>query len=132
MEFAGTTSAPGRWAASQRRTCAAATGCAATVPTSAGLRPGLVTIENTTSSVVSANTCSGEPIARLSRVGSTPPSIEFSIGTHAYSAAPSRTASRAAGVLSIGTGRTESEPGTKPAAVSCVSAASVKVPSGPR
>jgi hypothetical protein len=38
---------------------------------------------NVTSSVVSANTCTGEPMARLSRVGITEPSIEFSIGTHA-------------------------------------------------
>ena len=38
---------------------------------------------NATSSVNSAKTCSGEPMARLSRVGSTDPSIEFSIGTQA-------------------------------------------------
>ena len=66
---------------------------------------GLTTMLNVTSSVVSAYTCSGDPLARLSRVGDTDPSIEFSIGTHAYSAAPSRTASRAAGVLSIGSCR---------------------------
>ena len=38
---------------------------------------------NATSSVVSANTCSRDPMARLSNVGVTDPSIEFSIGTHA-------------------------------------------------
>ena len=89
---------------------------------------------NVTSSVVSAYTCSGEPMAKLSKVGDTDPSIEFSIGTHAYSATPSRTASSAAGVLSIGSCRKAagSSPGTRPAVVSCSRAASVKVPSGPR
>ncbi len=89
---------------------------------------------NATSKVVSANTCSGEPMARLSRVGVTDPSIEFSIGTQAYSAVPSRTASSAAEVLSTGEGSTPSAacPGTRPAAVICRSAASVNVPSGPR
>jgi len=53
-----------------------------------------------TSSVSSANPCSGVPIVRLSSVGVTEPSIEFSIGTQAKSAVPSRTASSAAGVLS--------------------------------
>ena len=38
---------------------------------------------NATSRVSSAKICSGVPIARLSSVGSTEPSIEFSIGTHA-------------------------------------------------
>ncbi len=47
------------------------------------LRPGLTTMLNATSSVVSAKICSGDPIARLSSVGITEPSIEFSIGTHA-------------------------------------------------
>ena len=72
-------------------------------------------------------------MAKLSSVGITEPSIEFSIGTHAYSASPSRTAFNAAGVLSSGSGRV-SVPcsGTKPEAVICSSAASVKVPSGPR
>ncbi|CAG7406076.1 hypothetical protein PICSAR7_04567 [Mycobacterium avium subsp. paratuberculosis] len=56
---------------------------AARVRTSAADSPGLTTMLNATSSVVSANTCSGEPIARLSRVGVTEPSMEFSIGTHA-------------------------------------------------
>ena len=49
----------------------------------AALRPGLTTMLNATSSVVSANTCRGEPMARLSSVGITDPSIEFSIGTQA-------------------------------------------------
>ncbi|COY63987.1 Uncharacterised protein [Mycobacterium tuberculosis] len=47
------------------------------------MRPGLTTMLNVTSSVVSANTCRRTPMARLSKVGSTEPSIEFSIGTHA-------------------------------------------------
>ena len=83
LEYAGRNSTPGRCAASHCRTWAAATGNAARVRTSAALLPGLTTMLNATSSVVSANTCSGEPMARLSRVGVTEPSIEFSIGTHA-------------------------------------------------
>ena len=55
-----------------------------------------------TSSVSSAKICSGVPIARPSSVGMIEPSIEFSIGTQANSAAPSRTASSAAIVLSTG------------------------------
>ena len=38
---------------------------------------------NAMSSVVSAKTCRGEPMAKLSKVAITDPSIEFSIGTHA-------------------------------------------------
>ena len=83
LELAGRSSAAGRWAASHRRTCAAATGKAASVRTSAAVRPCLTTMLKATSSVSSANTCSGVPIARLSRVGVTEPSIEFSIGTQA-------------------------------------------------
>ncbi|CNI12594.1 Uncharacterised protein [Mycobacterium tuberculosis] len=102
--------------------------------TSAAVRSGLTTMLNVTSNVVSAYTCNGDPMARLSRVGDTDPSIEFSIGTHAYSAAPPRTASSAAGVLSSGSCRRASgwRPGTKPAVAICSRAASVKVPSGPR
>ena len=48
-----------------------------------GAAAGLTTMLNATSSVVSANTCSGEPMARLSNVGASDPSIEFSIGTQA-------------------------------------------------
>ena len=72
------------------------------------------------------------PVARLSSVGSTVPSIEFSIGTQAKSAEPARTAASAAGVLSIGCGVTSPPPGITPAAAIFSSAASVKVPSGPR
>jgi len=38
---------------------------------------------NAMSSVVSAKIWTGAPVATLSSVGSTEPSIEFSIGTHA-------------------------------------------------
>ena len=87
-----------------------------------------------TSSVSSAKICSGVPIARLSSVGMIEPSIEFSIGTQANSALPSRTASSAAIVLSTGSGRQAPAAacGTRPAPVICRSAASVKVPAGPR
>lgn len=83
FDIAGTTSASGRFSASQRRTCAAATGNAATVRTSAAATPGRMTMLNATSSVSSANTCSGVPAARLSSVGITEPSMEFSMGTQA-------------------------------------------------
>ena len=65
-------------------------------------------------------------------VGSTLPSIEFSIGTQAKSAAPQRTASSAAWVLTVGRGSDSPPPGTIPPAVIISSAASLKVPSGPR
>ena len=51
--------------------------------TSAAAVPGRTTIVNATSRVSSAKICNGDPVARLSSVGSTDPSIEFSIGTHA-------------------------------------------------
>lgn len=83
LEYAGRSSASARFAATHCRTCAAATPKAANVRTSAARHPRLTTMLNATSSVVSAKTCSGEPMAKLSRVGVTEPSIEFSIGTHA-------------------------------------------------
>jgi hypothetical protein len=58
--------------------------------------------------------------------------MEFSIGTQAKSATPARTASSAAGVLSVGSGSTSTPPGTIAAAAIFSSAASLKVPSGPR
>ena len=117
-------------AASQSRTCAAATGKAATVRTSAGVTPGRVTMLNATSNVCSAKICNGDPVARPSSVGNTDPSIEFSIGTQAKSATPSRTACSAAAGLSWGNGSIL--PGTAPDPVSASRAASVNVPSGPR
>ena len=83
FEFAGTTSAAGRCSCSHRRTCAAATGNAATVRTSAADVPARTAMLNATSSVSSANNRSGAPVARLSSVGTIDPSMEFSIGTHA-------------------------------------------------
>ena len=58
--------------------------------------------------------------------------MEFSIGTQAKSAAPDRTASSAAGVLSDGSGCKSPPPGTSAMAAIFNSAASVNVPSGPR
>ncbi len=90
---------------------------------------------NATSRVSSAKICSSEPVARLSSVGSTDPSIEFSIGTHAKSASPDRTADSAAVVLSVGSGVTPRDgapPGTMPLSTILINAASVKVPCGPR
>ncbi|CAM5742687.1 hypothetical protein MAUB1S_03549 [Mycolicibacterium aubagnense] len=73
----------GSRSASQRRTWAAATGNAATVDTASAATPGRTTMLNATSSVCSAKICTPLPDDRLSMVGSTEPSIEFSIGTHA-------------------------------------------------
>src|SRR3954452_13919348 len=83
FELAGINLAFGTLFASQLRTWALATGNAATEPTSAAVVPERTTIVNATSSVSSAKTWSSGPVARLSSVGSTDPSIEFSIGTHA-------------------------------------------------
>ena len=85
MELAGTTCAVGQMlgqpaAAPARR----ATGNAATVVHIGAVAvPAATAMVNATSSVSSAKICSGEPVARLSSVGSTDPSIEFSIGTQA-------------------------------------------------
>ncbi|MCY1243807.1 hypothetical protein D9M72_568410 [compost metagenome] len=69
---------------------------------------------------------SSAPDAMASRVAVTPPSTEFSMGTMAASAEPSRTLSSAVFTLEEGMRTASPAPGT------CISAASVKVPSGPR
>ena len=66
------------------------------------------------------------PAASSSRVALTAPSTELSIGTIARSAAPARTASSAAGMLAQGIASSGAD-GSNSA-----SAASVKVPAGPR
>ena len=65
-------------------------------------------------------------MASASRVAVTAPSTEFSIGTMPCSAAPVRTASRVAWMLTQGIAW-PAAPGSNAS-----SAASVKVPSGPR
>ena len=69
---------------------------------------------------------SGSPSASPSIVAGTEPSTEFSSGTSAASASPDRTAARAAATLGWGY-RAPSEEAT-----ALLSAASAKVPSGPR
>ena len=66
------------------------------------------------------------PVAMASRVAVTPPSTEFSIGTMAASAEPSRTLSSAVFTFEDGMRMASAASGT------CIRAASVKVPSGPR
>ena len=66
------------------------------------------------------------PDAMASSVAVTPPSTEFSMGTMAASADPSRTLSSAVLTLEEGMRTAWTAPGT------CISAASVNVPSGPR
>ena len=90
---------------------------------------------NATSSVSSAKICSGVPIARLSSVGMIEPSIEFSMGTHAI--VGGTVAHRIeGGVCAVDRqqlpARLPGHGGTEPASVICNSAASVKVPAGPR
>ena len=83
------------------------------------------------SRVYSAKICNGEPVARLSNVGRTDPSIEFSIGTQANAASEDRTISSAADGLAVGN-HSNSVRGTSCASTMPRKAASVKVPSGPR
>ena len=58
--------------------------------------PAFVIKAKVTGKVTSPATTSGSPVASSSKVRATTPSTEFSIGTRAKSAAPLRTASRAA------------------------------------
>ena len=74
----------------------------------------------------SATICSASPLAMASRVVETPPSTEFSMGTIAASAEPERTLSKAALTFAAGMRSEVRASGT------CSSAASVKVPAGPR
>ncbi|CPU60805.1 Uncharacterised protein [Mycobacteroides abscessus] len=83
FEFAATSSASGRLVASHSRTCAAAIGKPATVFTSPAAVPGRTAMVKDTGSTVSAKICNGAPTARVSSVGTTGPSSELSIGTHA-------------------------------------------------
>jgi hypothetical protein len=67
----------------------------------------------------------GSPVASSSSVRATTPSTEFSIGTSANWASPERTALRAAVTFAYGIKTSESQ-------VIFFSAASVKVPTGPK
>ena len=95
VEEVCTTSASGRCSAHQRRVCAAACGCVATRRTSSGRTPCGASRLNAIGTVISRVIISGSPVASSSRVTGTEPSTEFSIGTTAPSASPSRTASSA-------------------------------------
>jgi hypothetical protein len=66
------------------------------------------------------------PVATASSVAVTPPSTEFSMGTMAASTSPARTAARATGTEDTGRRSASRAPST------LSSAASVKVPAGPR
>ena len=88
--------------------------------------PGLATSTKLIGTSASRRIRSSWPVAMASRVAVTPPSTEFSIGTMAASAEPSRTMSRAVFTFDDGIRMAPAASGT------CISAASVKVPSGPR
>jgi hypothetical protein len=88
--------------------------------------PGRTSRANATGSTTSRVMTSGSPVASSSRVALTEPSTEFSNGTIAASASPSRTASRVAGTVGYGSSSARAAAGSER------SAASVKVPCGPR
>ena len=94
--------------------------------------PGATTMLNATSRVSSANTCSGEPVARPSRVGA--PSRRSSSRSARRRSRRRRRAPRPGrpGCCRPAPPSVPSAPGTRPAAVILSSAASVKVPAGPR
>ena len=78
-----------------------------------------------TGKVTSATIVSASPVASSSSVRATTPSTEFSIGTRAKCAFPSRTELRAAVTFAYGLSESFAE-------VIFFSAASVKVPFGPK
>ena len=88
--------------------------------------PGLATRTKLMGTRASRRILSSWPVAMASRVAVTPPSTEFSIGTMAASAEPSRTLSSAVFTFEDGMRMASAASGT------CIRAASVKVPSGPR
>ena len=126
FDAAGRHAASGRWLASQCRHCAWACGWPPTVLISASSVPGRVSSANAIGSGCSAQMTRSGPVASSSRVAVTAPSTEFSMGTMPRSAAPLRTASRVAWMLTHGIACSAA------AASKASSAASVKVPSGPR
>ena len=85
----------GRFRDTQIRVWAAACGWVATYLMSSFVTPGRTSSENATGTVISRVILSGSPVASSSRVTGTEPSTEFSIGTTAWSAPPSRTESSA-------------------------------------
>ena len=87
--------------------------------------PGFAIKEKETGNVTSPAITNGSPVANSSSVRATTPSTEFSIGTRAKSALPSRTAMRAAVTFEYGISESDAD-------VIFLSAASVKVPTGPR
>jgi hypothetical protein len=126
LESTSTITASGTLASSQLRHWAEACGWAAIerMPASgAGVRAAST---NSTGSTTSRVMIRGLPVASSSSVTGTAPPTEFSSGTSAASASPLRTASSASGTLRAGVRRPRSAAGM------VRSAASVKVPSGPR
>jgi hypothetical protein len=119
-------SACGMCAAAQLRTCAQPWLWVATeriADSSMSRRPTSTKLIGTR---ISRRICSASPLAMSSRVALTPPSTEFSIGTTAKCAEPSRTWASAVITEPTGSHWAVSVPGT------WRSAASVNVPSGPR
>ncbi|CAB4958455.1 unannotated protein [freshwater metagenome] len=87
--------------------------------------PGLAISAKVTGKVTSPAIVNGSPVASSSRVRATTPSTEFSIGTSANCASPERTALSAAVTFAYGIFTSVSQ-------VILFSAASVKVPTGPK
>ena len=126
LDAAGRQAACGRFCSSHRRHWAWACGWPPTVVTSPSSVPGRVSSANATGSGTSALITRSRPVASSSRVAVTAPSTEFSMGTMPRSADPLRTAASVAWMVTQGIAW-PAAPGSKAS-----SAASVKVPSGPR
>src|SRR5664280_1246141 len=126
FEAAASHLACGRFAASHRLHCGCACECPATVATAASSVPGRTSRAKRIASNTSQRTCSGSPVASSSRVAETAPSMEFSSATTAPSTSPARTASSAAATVACGSSSASAATGR------VRSAASVKVPAGPR
>ncbi len=122
MDGAATVCASGRLRSSHSRTWASACGWLATVRTAA--TPGAASTAKWIGNSASATATTGSSPASPSSVAVTGPSTEFSTGTHAHAAVPSRTAASAAVIVSTGT---RSPPGA-----SARAACSVNVPCGPK
>ena len=119
-------SASGILLSTQSRHCAQAWPWVETRRMSSIRTPGRATSTKLIGTRASRRIRSSWPVAIASRVAVTPPSTEFSIGTIAASAEPSRTLSSAVLTFEDGMRMASAAPGT------CINAASVKVPSGPR
>ena len=116
--------ARGRFAASQRRHCPAATGIEYTRSTSSSATPARASRHMWISSAISALILRSLS-RKVSKVWMMPPSVVFSTGTTPKSASPRSTSSNTPGIVPIGVARAD-----RPNC--CLTAMCENVPSGPR